>query len=128
MLLFESPGGRSVTVYPRPTAHCNRAGLKKPEGQMGKAVFEPLSTYEEFPAEEMRERAALFFRQMKRRRSVRHFSNRPVSRDIIEHCLLAAGTAPSGANLQPWHFATVSDPIVRKTIREAAEVEERAFY
>jgi nitroreductase len=95
---------------------------------MAKAEFEPLSTYEEFTAEEMRERASLFYQQMKRRRSVRHFSDRPVSRDLIEHCLLAAGTAPSGANLQPWHFAVVSDPAVRKKIREAAEVEERAFY
>jgi iodotyrosine deiodinase len=62
------------------------------------------------------------------RRTVRHFSDRPVAREVIDQCLLTAGGAPSGANLQPWHFVVVGDPAVRRRIREAAEEEEREFY
>jgi nitroreductase len=76
----------------------------------------------------MKRRAADFYADMRRRRTVRHFSDRPVPREIIEDCLRAAGTAPSGANLQPWHFVVVGDPTIKKQIREAAEEEERAFY
>ncbi|MCP4423190.1 MAG: nitroreductase family protein [Chloroflexi bacterium] len=84
--------------------------------------------YEELPVDEMRQRAADFYAQMKRRRSVRDFSDRPVPRDIIETCLLTAGTAPNGANLQPWHFVVVGDTAVKRQIRLAAEAEEREFY
>lgn len=84
--------------------------------------------YEEYPVEEMRERARLFYKDMKRRRTVRDFSDRPVPREIIEDCIRAAGTAPNGANKQPWHFAVVSDPDIKKEIREAAEKEEQEFY
>jgi iodotyrosine deiodinase len=80
------------------------------------------------PAEEMAERAARFRDAMQRRRSVRHFSDRPVERRVIEDCLRAAAAAPSGANAQPWHFVAVSDPVVKNRIRVAAEEEERAFY
>jgi iodotyrosine deiodinase len=62
------------------------------------------------------------------RRTVRHFSDRPVAREVIDQCLLTAGGAPSGANLQPWHFVVVGDPAVKRRIREAAEEEEREFY
>ena len=89
--------------------------------------FIPLD-FQELPVAEMRRRAADFYALMKRRRSVRDFSDRPVPRDIIETCLLAAGTAPNGANLQPWHFVVVSDPAVKRQIQEAAEAEEREFY
>ena len=65
---------------------------------------------------------------MQRRRTVRDFSDRPVSREVIEHCIRAAGTAPNGANLQPWHFVAVSDPAVKREIRIAAEAEEKKFY
>jgi nitroreductase len=65
---------------------------------------------------------------MRRRRSVRHFSDRPVPRELIVACVRTAGTAPNGANLQPWHFVVVSDPVVKQRIRLAAEEEERAFY
>jgi nitroreductase len=65
---------------------------------------------------------------MRRRRTVRHFAERPVPRAIIEDCLRTAGTAPSGANKQPWHFVVVSDPAVKRRIRLAAEAEEREFY
>jgi len=65
---------------------------------------------------------------MRRRRTVRHFSDRPVDRQTIDNCLLAAGSAPSGANLQPWHFVVISDPAIKHRIRVAAEEEEREFY
>jgi len=88
----------------------------------------PLESYREYPVEEMRERVERFYADMARRRTVREFSDRPVPRDIIETALLAAGTAPSGANLQPWHFVVVSNAETRKKIRAAAEAEEREFY
>ena len=88
----------------------------------------PLSTFREYSVEEMRERVERFYADMARRRTVREFSDRPVPRDIIETALKAAGTAPSGANLQPWHFVVVSSAETKKKIREAAEVEEREFY
>ncbi len=88
----------------------------------------PLSTYREYSVVEMQARAAAFRDDMLRRRTVRHFSERPVPREIIEDCLLAAGSAPSGANLQPWHFVVVSEEKIKRKIREAAEKEEHAFY
>lgn len=76
----------------------------------------------------MKQRAAAFREAMQRRRSVRHFSDRPVPREIIDDCLLAAGSAPSGANMQPWQFVVVTDPKIKRQIREGAEKEEREFY
>jgi nitroreductase len=90
--------------------------------------FVPLPNYEELPVDEMRRRLKEFYESVNRRRTVREFSDRPVPRDIIEDALRAAGTAPSGANLQPWHFVVVSGAATKKKIREAAEVEEREFY
>ena len=87
-----------------------------------------LEDYREYPIAEMRERLAQFYAEVNRRRTVREFSDRPVPRDIIETALAAAGTAPSGANLQPWHFVVVSGPETKRRIREAAEAEEREFY
>lgn len=90
--------------------------------------FIPLTSFREYAPEEMLQRAMAFRAEMQRRRTVRQFAARPVQREIIEQALLAAGTAPSGANLQPWHFVVVSD-LARKTeIRLAAEAEEREFY
>jgi iodotyrosine deiodinase len=88
----------------------------------------PLPGYKEYPVEEMRQRLNDFYADMNRRRTVRDFSDRPVPRDIIETALKVANTAPSGANLQPWHFAVVSGPETKRKIREAAEAEEREFY
>lgn len=88
----------------------------------------PLAGYREYPVEEMRQRAAGCYAEMRRRRSVRQFSDRPVPREVIEQCLLAAGTAPSGANMQPWSFVVVTDPAIKRRIREAAEETERSFY
>ncbi len=92
------------------------------------AKFLPLSAYVEYPPEEMIRRAAAFKSEMTRRRTVRQFSDRAVPRGVIEDCLITAGSAPSGANLQPWHFVVVSDAAIKARIREAAEREERAFY
>lgn len=95
---------------------------------MSTLQLQPLSTYMEYSVEEMKERAASFRKAMQRRRTVRQFSTRPVPREIIEECLIAAGTAPSGANLQPWQFVVISDPKVKREIRIAAEEEEWEFY
>jgi nitroreductase len=95
---------------------------------MSQAVFIPLPDYRPYAVEDMQRRAAEFHAEMQRRRTVRDFSDRPVARRIIEDCLRAAGTAPSGANMQPWHFVVVSDPDLKRRIRVAAEAEEREFY
>jgi len=88
----------------------------------------PLTNYTECPVEQMKQRAADFYKDMQRRRTVRHFSDRPLPREIIENCLRAAGTAPSGANMQPWHFVVVAAPSIKRQIRQAAEEREREFY
>jgi len=90
--------------------------------------FIPLASYREYPPAEMLRRASEFRAETERRRTVRQFDRRPVAREVIEECLRAAGTAPSGANMQPWHFVVVTDPERRRQIRAAAEREERAFY
>jgi nitroreductase len=90
--------------------------------------FVELDSYREFPLSEMRRRATEFLETMQRRRTVREFSDRAVPIDIIETALTAAGTAPSGANLQPWHFAVVSSKETKGRIRAAAEAEEKEFY
>jgi iodotyrosine deiodinase len=76
----------------------------------------------------MVEAAQAFYQQMAKRRSVRDFSDRPIPQSVLENAILAAGSAPSGANMQPWHFAVVQDPAIKKKIREAAEIEERELY
>lgn len=78
--------------------------------------------------DEIAEKAREFYQFLRCRRTVRDFSNRSVPREIIEDCLRAAGTAPNGANLQPWHFVAISDPALKHEIRGAAEKEEREFY
>ena len=88
----------------------------------------PLQGHKEFPIEEMRRRTTELLEEMQRRRTVRHFSSRPVPRDVVEDCIRVAMTAPSGANRQPWHFVLVGDPEVKRELRIAAEEEERSFY
>lgn len=90
--------------------------------------FMRLPDYREYPAGEMKERAAAFNAEIQRRRTVRQFSDRPVPREVIADCIRAAGSAPSGANMQAWHFVAVTDPLLKKEIREGAEAEEREFY
>ncbi len=95
---------------------------------MSKYNFIPLNNFKEYSPEEMIKRSESFYKQIKQRRTVRDFSDNPVSKEVIENCIRAAGTAPSGANLQPWQFVVVSDPKIKKQIRIAAEKEEKEFY
>lgn len=90
--------------------------------------FIPFTPWLQTDDQTMIERAREFRELMRKRRTIRHFSTEPVAPAVIESCLLVAGSAPSGANLQPWHFVVVSDPAVKHRIREAAEAEEREFY
>jgi nitroreductase len=91
-------------------------------------LFEPHSSYRQYPVEEMQKRSKEFLKEIVRRRTVRDFSEEPVPRDIIENCIKAAGSSPSGANHQPWHFVVVTDPDIKTDIRKAAEEEERLLY
>ena len=95
---------------------------------MTEPTFIPLPDYRSYPPAEMAQRAADFYDELRRRRTVRDFSERPVPREVIDTCLRTAGTAPNGANLQPWHFVVIGDAAVKRQIREAAEAEEREFY
>lgn len=88
----------------------------------------PLLNYESVAPEQMLARATEFNDFIQKRRTVRMFSDRPVAREVIEQCIAAGASAPSGANLQPWHFVAVSDPAIKSRIRVAAEEEERMFY
>jgi iodotyrosine deiodinase len=88
----------------------------------------PLPDFPHYSEDEMRQRATAFHVELARRRSVRDFADTPVEREVIEQCLATAGTAPSGANLQPWHFVAVSSPEVKEKIRVGAEHEEEEFY
>lgn len=88
----------------------------------------PLIDYIEYPEHEMLARSEQFYLDIKRRHSIRQFSDRPVSQTIIENCIKAAGTAPNGANHQPWHFVAIQSQDVKQQIREQAEVHEQGFY
>lgn len=90
--------------------------------------FQPLTGYEQRTDSEMLARATSLYQRMKLRRTVRDFSSQTVDLKIVEECVRIAGTAPNGANLQPWHFAIVSDPELKRRIRMAAEAEEKEFY
>lgn len=84
--------------------------------------------FQPVPEEEMLPRAQSLLATMRRRRTIRDFSSRPVPRALIETAVAIAGTAPSGANQQPWHFVCIADPALKRAIRAGAEEEERAFY
>ncbi len=88
----------------------------------------PLTPRDDIDDAERLARARAFADELALRRTVRDYCSKEVPREIIEQCLRAAGTAPSGANQQPWRFVAVSDPGVKRRIREAAESEEREFY
>lgn len=88
----------------------------------------PLPDFREYPPEEMLARAEAFRAEIARRHTVREFSPRPVPRALIETALRAAGTAPSGANHQPWHFSVIGNPAIKARIRRETELEEQAFY
>jgi iodotyrosine deiodinase len=95
---------------------------------MSKYNFIPLSGFKKYSSEEMIEKSEVFYNLLKQRRTVRDFSDKQVPKEVIENCIRAAGTSPSGANLQPWHFVVISDPKIKKQIRTAAEEEEKEFY
>ena len=95
---------------------------------MSKPNFIPLSNYTKYSETEMLNRSKAFYEDLKRRRTVRDFSDKSVPREIIENCIKSAGTAPNGANLQPWHFVVISNPEIKRKIRIAAEEEEKEFY
>lgn len=84
--------------------------------------------FEGVPESERQSRADAFLTKMRKRRTVRDYSDRPVPRELIETAVRVAGTAPSGANQQPWSFVCISDPERKRLIRDGAEEEERAFY
>ncbi|MEH6582383.1 MAG: nitroreductase family protein [Halioglobus sp.] len=96
---------------------------------MSKSQYKDIALdYTRLPESQMLQRARDFHQESSRRRTVRQFSREPVPVEIIEECLLTAGSAPSGANRQPWHFSVVTNPALKRQIREAAEEEEREFY
>ncbi|WP_020591061.1 nitroreductase family protein [Kiloniella laminariae] len=90
--------------------------------------FVPFAGLPEYSPTEMQRRAEAFKELMDGRRTIRDFCSKPVDRAVIETAVATAGLAPSGANKQPWHFAVVSNPEMKRKIREAAEIEEREFY
>lgn len=89
--------------------------------------FIPLA-FQRLPGDEMLRRAQLFYAEMHRRRTTRHFSDEPVPRELLELAIRTAGTAPSGAHQQPWTFVVVGDPEIKRQMRDAAEEEERVNY
>lgn len=93
-----------------------------------KPEFAPLTGFTHYSDDETFLRAQGVLNVLKTRRTIRDFSSRPVGRKIIETCITAAGTAPSGANHQPWHFVAIANPEIKHKIKLAAEEEERAFY
>ncbi len=88
----------------------------------------PLTGYSPVSAKQMQTRSEDMFDMLLTRRTIRDFSDKPVPQEVIETAIKAAATAPNGANQQPWHFAAISNPDMKRRIREAAEEEERAFY
>ncbi len=96
--------------------------------ELNQPGFVPLASYEEYSPAEMETRSRAFAAAMQRRRTIRQFSDRPVPESVIAACVEAAGTAPSGAHQQPWHFVVVGDPGTKRAIREAAEAAEAEFY
>ena len=88
----------------------------------------PLTDFIEYPPEQMLARAKQHLADLRRRHSIRKFSDRPVAQELIEQCILAAGAAPSGANHQPWHFVAIQSPEVKQQIRIEAEALEQGFY
>ena len=98
--------------------------MSEAEGESGFITLE----FAELPPEEMSKRADEFYEMMDKRRTTRHFSDREVPRRLIERAIQTAGTSPSGAHLQPWTFIAVSNPEIKKRIREEAEKEEMKTY
>lgn len=88
----------------------------------------PLDDFIEYPPAEMLARSKQFYNDIKRRHSIRKFDDKPVNKEIIENCIKAAGTAPNGANHQPWHFVAIQSAEIKAKVREQAEAHEQGFY
>tara|TARA_B100000029_G_scaffold88048_1_gene77988 strand:- start:180 stop:848 length:669 start_codon:yes stop_codon:yes gene_type:complete len=84
--------------------------------------------YTSLSLDEIKERSQFFYDLIKTRRSIRQFSLKKIDDNIIENAIKSAGTAPNGANLQPWHFVVIKNKKIKKAIRKAAEKEEEKFY
>lgn len=95
---------------------------------MNNSKFIPYTDYESLNEEEMLKRSMEFYDKIKKRRTIRHFSNKKIPIDVIKNCLLAAGTAPNGANMQPWSFVVITNKTIKKEIRIEAEKKEKIFY
>ena len=97
---------------------------------MTKDLFRQISIpdLQKYTDDEMQCRSMNFLKYLSNRRTIRDFSDKPIERKVIINCIKAASTAPSGANMQPWHFVLISDPVIKKKIRIAAEKEEKEFY
>jgi nitroreductase len=90
--------------------------------------FVPCTFFQERSAAEMKQRSRAFMEELARRRSVRDFSRRPVEKEVVQNCVQTASFAPSGANMQPWHFVVIGAAETKRRIRQAAEKEEQEFY
>jgi nitroreductase len=90
--------------------------------------FIPLPYYSNYTDETILNKSVSFNHMIQQRRTVRDFSNKNVDQTVIENCILAAGSAPSGAHMQPWHFVAINNKAIQKKIRQAAETEEKEFY
>lgn len=138
VLAQQEMGGPWVADSQMMTTHCRAAPLKGPsKTTRGRPMYSrdhidykalALPDRMDLSDQQMLSEARSFYDRMKRRHSVRDYSDRPVSREAIEACIRTAGTAPSGANHQPWHFVAISNPEFKHRIRLAAEEEERQFY
>lgn len=93
-----------------------------------KEKFIPLPYCANYSDQTLSEKAHSFNEMIQARRTVRDFSNKPVAKKIIEQCILAAASAPSGAHMQPWHFVAIGNQVIKSKIRTAAEIEEKEFY
>lgn len=95
---------------------------------MANESFIKFTGHRKYSEKEMLRKSEEFKIEMMRRRTIRMFSDKPVNLDVIKNCIMTAGSAPSGANMQPWHFVIVTDPALKREIRIEAEKEEREFY
>src|SRR5258707_13481264 len=125
----------TLTKRPPRRPRCRLGGYAILPRMLDKGRAEIASTNGEFhyncplaSDQELLANATAFYQRMRQRRTIRDFSDRPVRREVIEQCIRSAGTAPNGANLQPWHFVAISNPDVKREIRIAAEIEEKEFY
>ena len=91
--------------------------------------YQPIKLkFKEFPINEIKKKSEEFYKMIKKRRSIRNFKKSKIDDDIIKNAILAAGSAPNGANLQPWHFVVIKEEKIKKKIKIAAEKEEANFY